>query len=39
LETMGRAAASLGRPDAADAGARVVEANARPDSGADRGAR
>jgi UDP-N-acetylglucosamine--N-acetylmuramyl-(pentapeptide) pyrophosphoryl-undecaprenol N-acetylglucosamine transferase len=30
LEAMGRAAASLGRPDAAAAGARVVEAHARP---------
>jgi UDP-N-acetylglucosamine--N-acetylmuramyl-(pentapeptide) pyrophosphoryl-undecaprenol N-acetylglucosamine transferase len=30
LEAMGRAAASLGRPDAAAAGARVVEANAAP---------
>ena len=30
LEAMGRAARSLGRPDAAAAGARVVEANARP---------
>lgn len=30
LEVMGRAAASLGRPDAAAAGARVVEAHARP---------
>ncbi len=30
LEAMGRAAASVGRPDAAAAGARVVEANARP---------
>jgi UDP-N-acetylglucosamine--N-acetylmuramyl-(pentapeptide) pyrophosphoryl-undecaprenol N-acetylglucosamine transferase len=30
LEAMGRAAASLGRPDAAEAGARVVEAHARP---------
>jgi UDP-N-acetylglucosamine--N-acetylmuramyl-(pentapeptide) pyrophosphoryl-undecaprenol N-acetylglucosamine transferase len=30
LDAMGRAAASLGRPDAAAAGARVVEANARP---------
>lgn len=30
LEAMGRAAASLGRPDAAAAGARVVEASARP---------
>ena len=33
LETMGRAAASAGRPDAAAAGARVVEANARPAAG------
>ena len=30
LDAMGRAASSVGRPDAADAGARVVEANARP---------
>ncbi len=30
LDTMGRAARSLGRPDAADAGARVVEDHARP---------
>ena len=30
LEAMARAAASVGRPDAAAAGARVVEANARP---------
>ena len=30
LEAMGRAAAALGRPDAAAAGARVVEAHARP---------
>lgn len=30
LDAMGRAAASVGRPDAAAAGARVVEANARP---------
>jgi UDP-N-acetylglucosamine--N-acetylmuramyl-(pentapeptide) pyrophosphoryl-undecaprenol N-acetylglucosamine transferase len=30
LEAMGRAAASMGRPDAAAAGAAVVEANARP---------
>jgi UDP-N-acetylglucosamine--N-acetylmuramyl-(pentapeptide) pyrophosphoryl-undecaprenol N-acetylglucosamine transferase len=30
LEAMGRAAGALGRPDAAEAGARVVEANARP---------
>lgn len=30
LDAMGRAAASLGRPDAAGAGARVVEANAGP---------
>ena len=39
LEAMGRAAGSLGRPDAADSGARVVEANARPDGDADRGSR
>jgi len=31
LEEMGRAARSIGRPDAAAAGARVVEANARPE--------
>ena len=31
LEVMGRAASALGRKDAAAAGARVVEANARPD--------
>jgi UDP-N-acetylglucosamine:LPS N-acetylglucosamine transferase len=31
LGAMGRAAKSVGRPDAADAGARVVEANARPE--------
>ncbi len=31
LEAMGRAARSLGRPDAAAAGAGVVEANARPE--------
>jgi UDP-N-acetylglucosamine:LPS N-acetylglucosamine transferase len=30
LEVMGRAARSVARPDAAEAGARVVEANARP---------
>ncbi|HEY4928762.1 MAG TPA: UDP-N-acetylglucosamine--N-acetylmuramyl-(pentapeptide) pyrophosphoryl-undecaprenol N-acetylglucosamine transferase [Acidimicrobiales bacterium] len=30
LEAMGRAATGVGRPDAAEAGARVVEANARP---------
>ncbi|HEY1989312.1 MAG TPA: UDP-N-acetylglucosamine--N-acetylmuramyl-(pentapeptide) pyrophosphoryl-undecaprenol N-acetylglucosamine transferase [Acidimicrobiales bacterium] len=30
LDAMGRAAGSLGRPDAADAGARVVEDHARP---------
>jgi UDP-N-acetylglucosamine--N-acetylmuramyl-(pentapeptide) pyrophosphoryl-undecaprenol N-acetylglucosamine transferase len=30
LEAMGRAAASVGRRDAAAAGAHVVEANARP---------
>ena len=30
LEAMGRAARSLGRPDAAEAGARVVEDHARP---------
>jgi len=30
LEAMGRAATSVGRPDAAAAGARVVEENARP---------
>ncbi len=30
LDTMGRSAAALGRPDAAVAGAEVVEANARP---------
>jgi undecaprenyldiphospho-muramoylpentapeptide beta-N-acetylglucosaminyltransferase len=33
LDAMGRAAAVLGRPDAADAGARVVEENALPGSG------
>jgi undecaprenyldiphospho-muramoylpentapeptide beta-N-acetylglucosaminyltransferase len=33
LEAMGRAAKSVGRPDAAAAGARVVEANARPAPG------
>ncbi len=33
LEAMGLAAASAGRPDAAAAGARVVEANARPAAG------
>ncbi len=33
LEAMGQAAASLGRPDAASEGARVVEANARPARG------
>ncbi len=33
LAAMGAAAASLGRPDAADAGAAVVEANARPADG------
>ena len=33
LEAMGLAAARLGRPDAAAAGARVVEANARPAAG------
>ena len=32
LEAMGRAAKAVGRPDAAAAGARVVEANARPGS-------
>ncbi len=31
LDAMGRAASGLGRPDAAAAGARVVEANARPE--------
>jgi UDP-N-acetylglucosamine--N-acetylmuramyl-(pentapeptide) pyrophosphoryl-undecaprenol N-acetylglucosamine transferase len=31
LDAMGQAASSLGRHDAADAGARVVEANARPE--------
>jgi UDP-N-acetylglucosamine--N-acetylmuramyl-(pentapeptide) pyrophosphoryl-undecaprenol N-acetylglucosamine transferase len=30
LDAMGRAASALGRPDAAAAGARVVEASARP---------
>ena len=30
LDAMGRAARSVGRPDAADAGARVVETSARP---------
>jgi UDP-N-acetylglucosamine--N-acetylmuramyl-(pentapeptide) pyrophosphoryl-undecaprenol N-acetylglucosamine transferase len=38
LGAMGRAAASQGRPDAAAAGARVVEANARPPSREERGA-
>ena len=33
LDAMERAAAALGRPDAADAGAAVVEANARRDDG------
>lgn len=33
LDAMGRAAASLGRKDAAAAGARVVEASARPPAG------
>ena len=33
LEAMERAAASMGRPDAAAAGARVVEASARPPTG------
>ena len=33
LEAMGRAAKGVGRPDAAEAGARVVEANARPEAG------
>ncbi len=33
LESMGRAAAELGRPDAAAAGARLVEASARPRAG------
>jgi undecaprenyldiphospho-muramoylpentapeptide beta-N-acetylglucosaminyltransferase len=33
LEVMGQAAAALGRRDAAAAGARVVEDNARPDDG------
>ena len=33
LEAMGLAARSMGRPDAAAAGARVVEANARPTAG------
>ena len=33
LDAMGRAAKSVGRPDAAAAGARVVEANARPGAG------
>lgn len=33
LESMGHAAGSLGRPDAAAAGAEVVEANARPQRG------
>jgi undecaprenyldiphospho-muramoylpentapeptide beta-N-acetylglucosaminyltransferase len=33
LERMGQAAGSLGRPDAAAAGAEVVEANARPGRG------
>jgi len=38
LTAMGAAAASVSRPDAADAGARVVEDNALPDGGADGGA-
>jgi UDP-N-acetylglucosamine--N-acetylmuramyl-(pentapeptide) pyrophosphoryl-undecaprenol N-acetylglucosamine transferase len=32
LDAMGRAAAAVGRPGAADAGARVVEENALPDA-------
>jgi UDP-N-acetylglucosamine--N-acetylmuramyl-(pentapeptide) pyrophosphoryl-undecaprenol N-acetylglucosamine transferase len=36
LETMGRSARALGRPDAAAAGADVVEANARPARGSNR---
>jgi UDP-N-acetylglucosamine:LPS N-acetylglucosamine transferase len=36
LDAMGLAAAAISRPDAADAGARVVEASARPDDGRSR---
>jgi UDP-N-acetylglucosamine--N-acetylmuramyl-(pentapeptide) pyrophosphoryl-undecaprenol N-acetylglucosamine transferase len=38
LAAMGRAAASVSRPDAADAGARVVEESALPDGGGGHGA-
>ena len=34
LDAMGAVARAVGRPDAADAGARVVEASARPADGA-----